>query len=168
MTVRENLIPDDMPYGERQAQREALGAAGLPSETGIPAAANPVTAVTDVTGAAAAPEGDPSAGGDLFDQLEPSMGLSMPPPTDPQARLRTVRDTTLNEFLRAILDAILGDRSPLSSGVPDPGIRSFGQFAVGIDPWTGGVAQGMAEYEPNANWVRDYQKGTPFERMPSA
>jgi len=107
MTVRENLIPDDMPYGERQAQREALGAAGLPSETGIQTPAIPVPGVTGVTDAA--PAGDPFGGGDLFDQLEPSTGLSMPPPTDPQARLRTVRDTTSNEFLRAILNATLND-----------------------------------------------------------
>ena len=102
MTVRENLIPDDMPYGERQAQREALSAAGLPSETGIPAAANPVTGVT-------APVDQLMPEGDLFDQLEPSMGLGMPAPRDPQAELRTIRDTTSNEFLRAILNATLND-----------------------------------------------------------
>jgi len=32
MTTRENLIPDDQPYGERQAQKERMQMAGLPIE----------------------------------------------------------------------------------------------------------------------------------------
>ena len=106
MTVRENLIPDDMPYGERQAQREALGAAGLPSETGIQAPAIPVPGVADV---AAAPEGDPFAGGDLFDQLEPSMpGLGMPAPVDPMQKLAETAQASTNVFVREVINRVLG------------------------------------------------------------
>jgi len=108
MTVRENLIPDDMPYGERQAQREALSAAGLPSETGIQTPAIPVPGVTGVTDVTV-PEGNPFAGGDLFDQLEPSMpGLGMPAPVDPMQKLAETAQASLNVFVREVINRVLG------------------------------------------------------------
>ena len=118
MTVRENLIPDDMPYGERQAQREALSAAGLPSETGIQTPAIPGATMGSASGTPSAStlsgqgdaEGDPFGGGDLFDQLEPSTGLSMPAPVDPMDRIRTIRDSTNNPFMAMVLTRLIGDQ----------------------------------------------------------
>ena len=103
MTLRENLIPDDQPYGERQATRQAMQQAGIPTETGIQPAAAP--AVASVGGTLPAGPGEPL---DVFADTAPTRNvLDMPAMTDPLADLRQMRDTTPNMFLRAILDATL-------------------------------------------------------------
>ena len=107
MTTRENLIPDGLPYGERQGQREAMGMAGVPTEvTGPP---------PGVAAALAAPGGAPAPApeeGDMLLGTEPSMPLlSMPggPGSDPLARFRELRDTSPNPFIRRVLAAFLED-----------------------------------------------------------
>jgi len=107
MTLRENLIPDDQPYGERKAAREAMREAGVPTETGVMPAG---PAVASVGGALPAGSGDAMLDGDLFEGAVPQRNLlDRPAASDPLAGLREMRDTTPNMFLRAILDATLND-----------------------------------------------------------
>lgn len=102
MTVRENLIPDGLPYGERQGMRDALGAAGMPTET-------PRTPPAGATALTTAPGGPPVEETDMFDELTPQMGLLEAPQVDPQARIRQVRDSTPSAYVRHILTQVLSE-----------------------------------------------------------
>jgi len=106
MTLRENLIPDDQPYGERQATRQAMQQAGIPTETGIQPAAAP--AVASVGGTLPAGPGEPL---DVFADTAPTRNvLDMPAPVDPLGGLRQIRDTAMNPFVSMVLTRFLGDK----------------------------------------------------------
>ena len=101
MTTRENLIPDDQPYGQRQQTRAALQEAGQPTETTVlPAAPDPAALL-----------GAPSAGdGDIFSELAPTQPLlDMPAPVDPMDSIREIRDRSQNPFVSLVLTRFLGD-----------------------------------------------------------
>ena len=99
MTTRENLIPDDQEYGERQANRQQMREAGVPTET-------------PTTGQPAAPSAMPPVdmgGGDVLTEMAPTRPLLDPPiQTDPVADLQNMRNTTPNAYLRRVIDSILG------------------------------------------------------------
>lgn len=100
MTVRENLIPDDQPYGERQATRQAMQQAGQPTSTGVTRPAMP--------GPSASGVGEP----DLFEGATPTRPLlDMPSPrmpVDPMAGLAEIAATSRNTFVREVIGRILG------------------------------------------------------------
>ena len=109
MTLRENLIPDDQPYGERKAAREAMREAGVPTETGVMPAG---PAVASVGGALPAGSGDAMLDGDLFEGAVPQRNLLDRPmvASDPLEGLRQIRDTATNPFMAMVLTRFLGDR----------------------------------------------------------
>ena len=99
MTTRENLIPDDQPYGERQENREAMRNAGLPTETAgteAPPVPQPM---------APAPAQGPI---DVLDGATPTRPLlDMPTAPDPQAQLRTLAVHGVNSFVKEVARRIL-------------------------------------------------------------
>ena len=99
MTTRENLIPDDQEYGERQANRDQMREAGVPTETTGPPALAP-------QGPTGTPAGFDDTG-DIFSEISPSMPLLDMPSRDPNARLREMASVTQNPFMRAVLEAAL-------------------------------------------------------------
>ena len=102
MTTRENLIPDDQEYGERQANRQQMQEAGLPTETPI------------ATGQPAAPSAMPPAdmgGGDVLTDMAPTRPLlDMPAPVDPVAEMLELARVSQNSFVREVILRAVGEQ----------------------------------------------------------
>ena len=102
MTTRENLIPDDQPYGERQENREAMRNAGLPTETAgteAPPVPQPM---------APAPAQGPI---DVLDGATPTRPLlDMPSPADPVTAMLDIALTSNNSFVREVILRAVGDK----------------------------------------------------------
>jgi hypothetical protein len=98
----EPLVPQGLPYGERQAQVARMQQAGLPLS---PRQGNASALSPAQTGAQPAV---PSDGAGLPAPFDPLTELQpMQPwnsqPADPKARFRQIADTTTNSFVRELL-----------------------------------------------------------------
>jgi len=102
MTTRENLIPDDQPYGERQAQRERMRMAGLPTAT---PRQPPLPGLAALGGGAPAGQAPMEGGVDIFEEIEPTLPFSTTPapPLDPYDALRAMGETAANPFVRELV-----------------------------------------------------------------
>ena len=115
----EPLVPNNLPYGERQAQVEQMRQAGLPlaprQGAGNPSGVGAMAAQSGAAppfGGAAPPSAFP-AGGEMSDPL-----LSMTPnepynyqPADPNADLRRLAAVTPNRFLQAVIAEMMAGRN---------------------------------------------------------
>ena len=98
----EPLVPQGLPYGERQAQVAQMQMAGLPlsPRRGNAPAPSPVPA-----GASPAAPIDGSglpASFDALTELQPMQPWDTQP-ADPKARFRQIADTTVNSYVRELL-----------------------------------------------------------------
>jgi len=158
MTDREDLVPDNLPYGERQATRQAMDQAGVPITSTAPsppagAPAGPPPGVMDDPGRV--------ANMDLLSELDPAADQipGLPQPNEPplHAKYRQWQQAALtaqNTLVRATAQRMLHTIAQKIQQQSDPYVQMLSE----VEPTAYGAIGGEKRYATDEEAEADSER----------